>query len=136
MPEEVVPRGKSTDLLAKIAAFLGIMSTLIGVIVSVSSWRVKTSLDRIDSQLKARSTAIEESKERVARYTWVRSLFADLTDSDPQKRAFALSVIQLVLSDDEAKKLFAALNTSKDENLREAGQAGLQSSLTQDFLSN
>lgn len=69
MSDDVTAPAKSGDLLAKIATALGIISTLIGVVVTVSTARLKSFLDRIDIQLKQRSQEVEESKERVARYT-------------------------------------------------------------------
>ena len=97
-------------------------------------WNVQTK-NRIDAaeerqktretELHERAQQLEETKEQVARYAWVRSLFSDLKSKDAQDRTMSLALIRLALKPEEAKALFGGLAQSSDRSLQEAGQKGL-----------
>jgi len=127
--EDKVP---NTPNPGKLGAWLGAAGSVVTIALTI--WNVHTK-DRIDAteerlklseaELHERAQEVEESKEQVARYAWVRSLFPDLRSRDSQDRTLTLALIRLALKPDEAKALLAGLAQSSDKNLQAAGQKAL-----------
>ncbi|PWK75312.1 hypothetical protein LX99_03805 [Mucilaginibacter oryzae] len=109
-----------------VTVWIGIVSSIITIILTVYTTSNKVRLDKLENSLNERSTEIEESKERVARYQWVYSLYGDLNSTDVRRKNFAVGLITLALNDNESKKLFSALQTSTDTVLQSVGQSGLR----------
>lgn len=109
-----------------VTVWIGIISSIITIILTVYTTSNKVRLDKLENSLKERSTEVEESKERVARYQWVYSLYGDLNSTDVRRKNFAVGLITLALNDNESKKLFSALQTSSDTVLQSVGQSGLR----------
>lgn len=119
-------------LTRNLGAWIGVLSALVTVALTIGNLWTKTKIDQTETSLKAvearlheRAENVEESKERVARYTWVRSLFSDLDSSDPRTKNRTLALIRLALNKDEAEQLFGTLAVSSDQNLQQAGQKAL-----------
>ncbi|MEO3407166.1 hypothetical protein AAFN85_24830 [Mucilaginibacter sp. CAU 1740] len=109
-----------------VTVWIGIISSIITIILTVYTTSNKVRLDKLENSLNERSTEVEESKERVARYQWVYSLYGDLNSTDVRRKNFAVGLITLALNDNESKKLFSALQTSTDTVLQSVGQSGLR----------
>lgn len=90
-------------------------------------------LKTLQVQLQGRSTGVEESKERVERYKWVLSLLPSLTEKDESKKNFTVALVRLALTKDEAEQLFAGLQTSTNQDVRQAAQEGYASVQNQDL---
>jgi hypothetical protein len=119
-------------LTRNLVAWIGVVSAVITVVLTIGNFWTKTRIDQREARLKdietglhQRAQEVEESKEKVARYTWVRSLFDDVNSEQPQKKTFSIALIRLALNKSEAEQLFGALAASSDQNLRQAGQKGL-----------
>jgi hypothetical protein len=129
MAEDKIPDGTSA---AKLGAWVGVAGAVLTIALTVWNVHTKDRIDATEERLKARETelheraqVVEESKEQVARYAWVRSLFRDLKARDVQDRTLSLGLIRLALKPEEAKALFAGLVQSSDKSFQEAGQKGL-----------
>jgi hypothetical protein len=124
-----------TDRVTRnLGVWMGVLSALVTVLLTIGNFWTKTKIDQTETSLKAleaglheRAQGVEESKERVARYTWVRGLFPDLDSSEPRKKTLTLVLIRLALNKDEAEQFFGALASSSDQSLQQAGQKGLDS---------
>jgi hypothetical protein len=127
------------------------MTTVVNLGVSVLAFRTKDAIDKADmalhaaeaqlqaadlslrqhaqaaeEQLHQRVASVEESKERTARYTFVKTTLADLLSKEANQQLLAANMIRLALDDDEANKLFMGLSLdTSPASLRQAGQAGL-----------
>lgn len=108
------------------------MSSVLTIGMTVWNVRTKGEIDAAatrvqqeEAAIHARAEAVEESKERVVRYTWVRSVFDDLKKQDSQGKTMGLALIRLALTSNEATTLFAGLAQSTDKDLKETGQKGL-----------
>src|SRR5262249_23573687 len=78
-------RGLSDQL----TLWVGIIGSLVTITLTIWNAYTKSQIDKtdahvkvLDEELRARSTALEESRERVDRYKWVLTLFPDLNGSD------------------------------------------------------
>ena len=123
------PRG-----FKRVAGWLAVGSSIVTVVLTVLNAQTKMKVDATEANLKAIETSlhvraqdVEDSKERVARYEWVRSRFVDLTETDPVKKTFTLALIRMALTKEEAERLFGGLSASSEKGLRDAGQKGLAS---------
>lgn len=123
----------NTDRVTRnLGAWMGVLSALVTVLLTIGNFWTKTKIDQTETRLKTleaglheRAQDVEESKERVTRYTWVRSLFPDLDSSEPRKKTLTLVLIRLALNKDEAEQVFGALASSSDQSLQQAGEKGL-----------
>ena len=76
-------------------------------------------------ELDRQNFSLSEGKERIARYAFVQNLFSSvLNEKDPGQRTLAVSLINLALTETEATKLFAGLQTSSDKHAQEVGNIG------------
>jgi hypothetical protein len=97
--------------------WVGVLGSLVTVVLTLWNGYTKQQIDRREEDLKAleltlqeRSTGVEESRERVDRYKWVLSLFTDLGSTDERKRNFALSLVRLALTKEEANNCSPVFN--------------------------
>lgn len=116
----------------KISFWIGIIGTVTTLVLTIWNANTKMEIDKREADLKSleimlkeRSTGVEESKERVERYKWVFSLFPNLNGEDQQERNFAINLIRLALTKDEAQQLFSGLQASSDTTLQSLGQKGM-----------
>jgi len=109
----------------RISIWLGIVTSVITVALTVYTAYNKSKIDLLEDKLKERTTTIEESREKVERYKWVFSLYNDLTDTDARKSKFTGALITLALTDSESTKLFSGLQASSDKVLQNLGKNGL-----------
>ncbi|ASU35859.1 hypothetical protein [Mucilaginibacter xinganensis] len=124
-PATATQQSNKPPLTGNISVWLGIITSIITVALTIYTAYNKAKIDGLEDKLKERSTTIEESREKVERYKWVFSLYQDLTDTDKRKSKFAGSLITLALTDAESTKLFAGLQTSTDKVLQNLGKNGL-----------
>lgn len=132
MAEETPPH--SRPLAERITLWTGIVGTALTIVLTAWNGYTKTQIDQreaslrdLELKLKERSAGLEESRERVDRYKWVLGLFPDLTNSNPQKRNFTVSLIRLALTQEEASQLFTGLQTSSDTALSALGTTAIAS---------
>jgi len=72
---------------------VGVISTLITVSLTIWNAHTKSQIDAAEQNLKREAQKLEASREKVARYTWVRGLFDDLVAKEETKRNFTVSLI-------------------------------------------
>lgn len=116
----------------KVSFWIGIIGTVTTLVLTIWNANTKMEIDKREAELKSleimlkeRSTGVEESKERVERYKWVFSLFPNLNGEDLQEKNFAINLIRLALTKDEAQQLFSGLQASSDTTLQSLGQKGI-----------
>jgi|SRR5271157_1608072 len=116
----------------QLTLWIGIIGSLVTITLTIWNGYTKSQIDKtdahvklLDEQLKARSTALEESRERVDRYKWVLTLFPDLNGDDASKKNFTIGLVRLALTKEEAEQLFTGLQTSSDKGLQSLGQSGV-----------
>lgn len=117
---------------SRIELWIGIITTVITILLTVYNTYTKSRIDdterrlrEIEVGIKEKAQELEEAKERVARYNWIRGLLSDLDESNPKKRSFTLNLIRLALTQDEAEQMFAGFQASSDKALQASGQDGM-----------
>lgn len=120
--------GRGTMLVGVISSILTIVLTLFNTYTKAkiddADQNLKQKTTEFEMKLKERSADLEQSKDKISRYTFVHTLFPDLS-GDPQKQERTINLIRLSLTDDEAAKLFAGLSNSEDKSVRAAGSAAI-----------
>lgn len=126
------PNPKNKSFYERISFWIGIVGTITTLILTIWNANTKMQIDQREADLKElevklqeRSTGVEESKERVERYKWVFSLFPNLNGTDAQEKNFAINLVRLALTKDEAQQLFTGLQASSDTTLQSLGQNGI-----------
>jgi len=116
----------------QLTLWVGIVGSLVTITLTIWNGYTKTQIDKadarvklLDEQLKARTTALEESRERIDRYKWVLTLFPDLNGEDVPRKNFTVGLVRLALTKEEAEQLFTGLQTSSDKGLQSLGQSGV-----------
>lgn len=116
----------------KLSFWIGIIGTVTTLVLTIWNANTKMEIDKREAELKSleimlkeRSTGVEESKERVERYKWVFSLFPNLNGGDLQEKNFAINLIRLALTKEEAQQLFSGMQASSDTTIRSIGQKGI-----------
>jgi hypothetical protein len=135
-------------------AWIGIVSSIVTVGLTVVNGYTKFKIDQTDVQikkrevelkettaileeaLKERATKLEESKERTSRYTFVRTLLPDLMDRDRTKKELTINLIGLALNAQEAEKLFRGFSSSSSPEVRQTGRDGITITSVQQQLGN
>jgi hypothetical protein len=75
--------------------------------------------------LERQQFGLTEGKERMARYAFVQGLLPSATsEKDASQRAFAINLMNLALTEQEAAKLFTGMQASSDKRTQEAGSFG------------
>jgi hypothetical protein len=125
--------------VGKVSMFLGIISTVVTLALTALNAFWSHEIGKTDQRLKLEAAkleekkieidrqnlAITEGKERIARFAFVQNLFgAVLNEKDPGQRTLAINLINLTLTESEATKLFAGLQTSQDKRAQEVGNIG------------
>jgi hypothetical protein len=127
--DQSISTGKNT-------AWIGIVSSVITIVLTILNTYTKLQIDAADQRLKERAqeieakfkertTNIEESKEKTSRYTFVKTLFQDLESNDSKKQALTINLIRLTLTEDEAERLFTGFTNSQNQTLQKVGNAGI-----------
>lgn len=117
------------------AMLVGVMSSILTIVLTLFNTYTTAKIDAADlslkqqtsefeMKLKERSADLEQSRDKITRYTFVHTLFPDLS-GDAHKQELTVNLIRLSLADDEAAKLFAGLSGSHDKSVRYAGSAGI-----------
>lgn len=122
-----------------IMAWLGVLSALLTLGLTGLNAYWAQEVGKTDQRLKLKAAELEEKrlelerqnfsltegKERMARYAFVQGLFSQvLNETDPSQRTLAINLINLALSETEARKLFSGLQTSPDKRAQEVGNIG------------
>jgi hypothetical protein len=123
VPSESATRKKAIS--DQLTLWIGILGSLVTITLTVWNAHTKNEIDAIDIRLKERTTSLEESRARIEVYKWVQTLLPNLDDKDPTRKILTVNMVNLALSKDDAKKLFAGLQASDNADLRLAGQNGL-----------
>lgn len=117
-------------------ALVGVFSATSTVWLNLSNDHLKARLDEaalqlkkqeqeFDQRLRDRASALEESRERVARYDFVsRTLSTVDPTEDGYKLTLAVNIVRLALSPEEQTGLFANLELASDSKTREVGKVG------------
>ena len=117
----------------KIGAWIGLISTSITILLTVLNYQLNSRLQEAEAALKNAEasltivkTELEVSREKTERYEFVNKLLPDLLVEDSTRVILTSNLITLVMSEEEAKKLFAGLSSSKDQKAQAAGRTGLE----------
>jgi len=110
--------------------WLAVLSAILTIALSVVNGYWTHEINDFDQRLKAQQQNLDEAKERLQRYTFVEQLLhASLTAQDDE-RAINVNLIKLALTNDEAARLFAGLDTENGPGLstsiRPAEEVGLK----------
>jgi hypothetical protein len=119
-----------------ITAWIGVVSSVITIVLTVFNTYTKVHIDAADQRLKEReqeleakfkerTAMIEESKEKTNRYTFVKTLFQDLESNDSKKQALTINMIRLTLTEGEAERLFTGFTNSQNQTLQKVGNDGI-----------
>lgn len=119
--------------IALVGSIVTIVLTILTIVLTIYNNNTKTKIDEAEARLKntqaevaAKETVREDKKEKVARYTWIRSLLPDLIDEkDEKKRNFTISLVKQLLEKNEAEDLFTSLQASSTKELQAVGKTGL-----------
>lgn len=132
-------KAKPEGVASNISIWLGVISTALTIGLTGLNAYWSREIDATDQRLKVKAAELEEKKlelekmnfsltegkERMARYTFVQGLFAQvLNDKDIGQKTLAVNLINLALTETEATKLFTGLQTSVDKQAREVGNIG------------
>jgi hypothetical protein len=125
-------KGTNT-LAAQWAGWIGVISSVVTIFLTVWNVHIQTGINKSEQDIKARETDIhnraenlQEATAKIARFTWVHTLFPELKSPNAQDRTLTLALIRLSLDPADAQTLFAGLAQSNDKDLKDAGQKGLQ----------
>jgi hypothetical protein len=124
-PEESPLQPTQKAFTERLSLWVGILGSVITISLTIWNTHVKNQIDARAQDLEGFKARLEQSKAQVEVYKWVGTLLPNLEDKDKTKRVSTINMINLVLSEAEAKKLFAGLQTSDNEDFRSAGQSGL-----------
>lgn len=120
----------------KITAWIGVVSSVITIVLTVFNTYTKLQIDAADQRLKEReqeleakfkerTANIEELKEKTSRYTFVKTLFQDLESNDSEKQALTINLIRLTLTEGEAERFFRGITNSQNQTLQRVGNEGI-----------
>lgn len=116
---------KSSLIVSIIAALI---TTLLAVYNGYMSSKINEAelrIKQLDVEIKDKAHELDVSKEKIARFTWIQSLFGDLiNEKDEKKRSYTVNLIRLSLTDKEAEQFFAGLQASYNRQLQIVGQNG------------
>lgn len=113
---------------------VGLFTAVSTLWLNLSNSELKTRLDEaglalkrqeqeFDQRLRDRASALEESRERVARYDFVsRTLSGVDPGGDPYKLTLAVNIVRLALSAEEQSGLFANLELAPDPKAKQVGR--------------
>jgi hypothetical protein len=120
-------------LSERLGVWIATLGSLLTIALTIWNARTKNDIDQLEVQLRTRTAAMEESKEKVERYKWVLSLLPSLTEKDEVKREFTRALVRLSLTKEEAGQLFSGLQLSSNHELREVGLKGFESVENEDL---
>ena len=104
-----------------------IFSTLVTIGLTVWNARTANQLRAIELQHQTQQLALEEARDRIARYQFVNSLSSGIFTEDENQRLLAINLVQLTLTPVEAKVFFNGFRSSNDPEVQEFGRIGIAS---------
>jgi hypothetical protein len=116
--------GHAGRWLALVSALLTVVLTGLNAYWSREINRVDADLRVREAELKREQLALDEGKERMARYAFVHSLFDGVLNQNPAQKTLTINLVNLALTTDEAQKLFTGLEASNDAAARDVGTLG------------
>ncbi len=122
--------------IGRITSLIGIVSSAVTILLTVFNVYTKTGIDAaevrlkereqaINEKLREREAALEESKDRVSRYVFVKSLIPDVIGKDNADRSLTINLVRLTLNPDEAERFFNGLKFSPSKALQSLGSEGV-----------
>ncbi len=117
---------KRKSLGERVAVWVGAASTIATITLAIWNAELNREIRILEADLRAKEVDIEASKERVARYRFVRELFSGLLSEDPTQRALTVNLARLALKKEESEKFFSGIRLSEDKELKRLGEAGLE----------
>lgn len=138
-PDSKSPAPQVGDTLAanavkrtRLELWVAILGTLVTILLTLFNAYTKSRIDETEQKLKevdlsirGRAQEVEETKQRIASYTWVQSLLEQITSEDQKKKELTLSLIRLALTEKEAEKMFSGFQASSSKDLQLIGQSGM-----------
>ena len=125
------PDSRDGGLTARIAGAVGVLSALVTIGLTVWNARTANALRAIELQHQTQQLALEEARDRVARYQFVKDLSTSIFTKDASQQLLAINLVQLTLTSDEAKVFFNGFRSSTDPGAREFGRIGIANLETQ-----
>jgi hypothetical protein len=123
---------KSETLANKVSVWVGIISVLSTLILSIFTFQINTqrqkaednqriTQNKLDEVQKEFQRQLEEKKFQKEKYQLVSTIIPDLTARD---KDIKINLIRLILGDEEASRLFLGLQFSTDAKSKEIGNIG------------
>jgi hypothetical protein len=110
---------------------MAIISATLTITLTALNAFWSNQINKIDSDIKVRQAELEKqrlqldvSKERLARYGFVHSLFDGALDQNVAQKTLTVNLITLALTKEEAEQLFAGLEASPNQQARDVGVLG------------
>jgi len=131
-----------TSLASKVTSWVGVISVLATLIMTVMNYKVKNQIDEESLELnkrkqdfeeivRLRTQEIEESRENIARYKFVYDILANVSNKNENNRAVLVNVARLALKPVEEAKLFASLAGSSNAAAAQVGEIGVATITTE-----
>jgi hypothetical protein len=118
------------DLASALGKWVAIASAAVTIFLTVGNYFTSQRITAVEQDLKQKQELLEESKDRLARYAFVQSLFGGVLNPDPAQKTLTVNLITLTLNEDEAKRFFAGLESSHSAATREIGTLGTDLTLS------
>jgi hypothetical protein len=133
MKDSEISQGKQR-FIEKLSPWIAVIGSVITISLTLYNNDTKRKIDdaevilkKVQADIAEKSNIREDLKERVARYTWIRSLFPDMiNEKDEKKRKFTISLARQILNEKEAEDLFTSLEASSNKELQDVGKSGLK----------
>lgn len=117
----------------KLSIWIGIVSSVVTIALTVLNYNLnkqmteaQIEIDRIEAELKIKSQALEESREKTERYEFVYKVLPDILNKDKTQVVLTTNLISLALTEEEAQKLFVGLSNSEDAKVQDIGKTAMQ----------
>lgn len=118
-------------MLTKIGVWIGLISSAVTVVLTLYNAKLNGEIQSTELELKRIETEISRSaqeldalREKTSRYQFVNQLLPDLLKKDKAQVTLTTNLITLVLTEEEARKLFGGLQASAEKDVQEAGRLG------------
>ena len=117
--------GGNWNSLKSLGPAVTIIGSLVTIVLTAWNTAVKTRIDSATARLEATRVELEASRDRVARYQFVRSILTGIDSTGSESQALSVNLIRLALDSAEANRLFSGLTTSRDTSLAQVGSIGV-----------
>ncbi len=132
---ELKDEHKRETLASRVNAWIGIISILSTVILSVFTFYINTqrqeaqdkvqiTQNMLDNARKEFQQKLEEKRFQKEKYELVSTILRDLSKDDAENKNIKINLIRLFLDDAESERLFLGLQFSKDAVSQEIGKIG------------